>query len=157
VATYDDLAQWALALLRDTVGVTALVVAGASGVVESGALSAEDLQDAQVARRESGESGDVLAILVMDTGETGAVSGKVASCSVFVYDRGGYSNIRAAREAVIIALINQPVSLARDGYIVQTQYVARSGHIKFQQFNLDCERVDFRGAVHHDESDDLYA
>lgn len=157
MAVYDDLALWALALLKAETDVTDLVVGGAAGVVESGDLAAEDLQDAQVTRRESGETTKVLAILVMDTGETGGVSGKTASCSIYVYDRGGYGNIRPAREAVITALVNQPVSLARGAYIVQVKVAARSGHGKFEQFNLDYERVDFRGALHHDESDDLYS
>ena len=157
MAVYDDLALWALALLRAATDVTDLVIEGASGIVESGDLSGEDLQAAQLARRETDETDRVLAILVMDTGETGGVSGKTASCSIYIYDRGGYSNIRAAREAVIIGLLNQPVSLARGAYIVQIQHAARSGHGKFEEFNLDFERVDFRGLIHHDESDDLYS
>lgn len=157
MAVYDDLALWALAVLRANTDVTDLVIEGATGIVESGDLSGEDLQAAQATRRETGEVGKVLAVLVMDTGESGGVSGKTASCSIYVYDRGGYSNIRAAREAVITALLNQPVSLARGAYIVQAQCTARSGHGKFEEFNLDFERVDFRGVIHHDESDDLYS
>ena len=157
MATYDDLALWALALLRANTDVTDLVIEGATGIVESGNLSGEDLQAAQMTRREAGDTEKVLAVLVMDTGETGGVSGKTASCSIYIYDRGGYSNIRAVREAVIIALLNQPVSLARGAYIAQAQHAARSGHGKFEEFNLDFERVDFRGLIHHDESDDLYS
>jgi hypothetical protein len=157
MAVYDDLALWALALLKANEDVTGLVVAGAAGIMESGNLAAEALQDAQVTRRETGEADKVLAIVVVDTGEKGRVSSKTTSCGIYVCDRGGYGNIRAAREAVIIALLNQPVSLARSAMSVDVQYAARSGHMRNVEFNLDYERVDFSGDLHHDESDDLYS
>ena len=153
---HADLGAWALATLRANESVTALITDGAAGVVESGELSSKDLQDAQASRRESGETGKVLAVLVMDTGEAGRTD-RVAACSVFVYDRGrGYGSIRAVREAAIDALANQPVSLTRDAFIVRVRYAGRTGHQRFEQFDLDYERVDFEGPLTFSESGDSY-
>jgi L-cysteine desulfidase len=147
MTVYADLGAWALATLKLTSSVTVLVVGGAANIVESGELHANDLQDAQEARRASADQARVLAIVVMDTGETGGQK-RTASCSVFVYDRrAGYGNIRSAREAVISALVNQPVVLSRNASIVQVGYRGRTGHEQFQDFDLDFERVDFAGPL----------
>jgi hypothetical protein len=147
MTVYADLSAWALARLKATGDVTALVVGGADNIVESGELHAKDLQSAQETRRDSADQARVLAIVVMDTGETGGQK-RAASCSTFVYDRrAGYGNIRSVREAVISALVNQPVVLKRNAAIVQVEYRGRTGHEQFQDFDLDFERVDFGGPL----------
>ena len=143
MATYSDLGQWALATLKANVALLALVVDGADGVFESGKLIGRDLELAQKTRLDS-SGAEVLAIQTIDTGEHALI----ATCSVFICDRGqGYASTRTAREAVISALINQPVVLARGAHIVQVQYVGRTGHARYSDFDLYYERVDFEGAL----------
>ena len=151
---YNDLGEWALYTLKNTAAVTALVYAGADAIVESGDVSNADLEAWQAARRNAGITNKVLAVFVMDTGESDS---RIASCMVFVYDRGAsYANIRATREAVISALVGQPVALPRDAYIVSVDYSARTGHAIDQDFDLDFERVLFSANVLGREPD-LYA
>lgn len=148
---YQDLGAWALARLKATAPVTSLVVEGAVNVLEAGDLTAETLTAAQEARRASGATGQVLAVVVQDLGEKDFT----ASCAIFVYDRYGYANIRTVREAIITALVNQPALLVRDAWINQVKYAGRSGHAIDVQFDLDLERVDFSGALIAER--DIYA
>jgi hypothetical protein len=139
---YSDIAQWAIETLKVTVAVTDLVIGGIAGIVQSGNLSAADLQAAQRTRQENGES-KALAILVMDTGEQG---GQRASCTVYVYDRGsnyGYDNIRNAREAVIEALAGKPIPLTRDMTVIKLEFDNRSGHEVFNDFETHYEQINF--------------
>jgi len=149
VTVYSDLASWALAILRDTDAVCDLVVGGADGILETGQLSAQALQAAQVTRREDEEeAGKVLAVLVWDRGEGGDVRAREATCSVLAYDRGkGYANIRTVREAVIAALVGQNAVLARGAMVVKVRYDGRSGHQTLDEFDLDAERIDFTGPI----------
>lgn len=146
---YSDLASWALAILRDTAAVCDLVVGGDGGIVETGQLSAQALQAAQVTRREDGEeAGKVLAVLVWDRGEGGDVRAREATCSILVYDRGkGYANIRTVREAVLAALVGQNAVLVRGAMVVHVRYDGRSGHQTLEEFDLDAERIDFTGSL----------
>ncbi|HNT74398.1 MAG TPA: hypothetical protein PKH77_05195 [Anaerolineae bacterium] len=138
---YADLGAWALAKLRATPAVTALVMD--SLVLEAGDLTAEALTAAQETRRKAGATGKALAVVVQDTGEEAFT----ASCAVFIYDRYGYANIRNVREAVISALVNFPALLVRDACINQVKYAGRSGHAIDRLLDLDLERVDFSGAL----------
>ena len=150
MTTYSDLGEWATATLKTASAVTVLVVAGAAGIMESGDLTSQDLEAAQKTRLDANGT-KVLAVLVMDTGETNGQ----ASCSVFVYDRGqGYTHIRAAREAVIATLLDGAVVLARNAHIVQVLYRGRTGHAVFEDFSLEYERVDFIGPLVIDK--DIY-
>lgn len=150
-----DLSEWVLDTLRASAEITGLLVDGAAGVIESGDLSPEDLKQAQQRRRDLGPSGAglLLALLVMDTGERRVGEGRGVFCSVFIYDRNsGYGNIRAMRDVVIDTLVGQPVTLDRDALVVALQYASRSGHLNFDDFDLDFERVDFLGPLVAEES-----
>ncbi len=161
MATYKDLAEWALATLSADSDVTDLVIAGTSGVFESGQLSPQDLDVAEASRLELG--GDsllkVLAVLVMDTGEGGAPGAqRLARFRVFVFDRRrGYTNIRTMREAVIVSLLNKSASLVRDAYGVKLGYAGRDGHTRLEDFELDYEQIDFAGPLVHLTGGDLYS
>lgn len=159
MATYKDLAEWALATLSTNSSVVALVFDGATGVFESGQLSPRDLDTAEEARRGAGENSKVLAVLAMDTGEGGAPGvQRVARVRVFVFDRRkGYTNIRSMREAVIEALLNKSASLVREAYVVKLGYAGRSGHMELDSFELDYEQIDFVGPLVHLMGGDLYS
>jgi len=145
MAVFADLGAWALDKLRNTTAVTDLVVDGAAMILEARepVSIATLISEAQETRREAGDTQKVLAIIVQDFGEQGLE----ASCGVFVYDRYGYVNIREVREAVILALVNCPVMLARDAQIIAVHYGGRTGHIVSTQFDVDFERVDFDGPL----------
>jgi len=143
MTVYADLGAWALAKLKATATVTALVVNGAALVLEAGDVTAAALDAAQETRRENGQTTRVLSVVVQDFGERNLV----ASCAVFVYDRYGYANIRVVREAIITALVNCPVILARDALVNQVRYAGRSGHAIDAQFDLDLERIAFSGEI----------
>ena len=156
VTEYTDLAAFVLAKLRATAAVTALVVDGAAGILDAGELTGAILNAAEKTRQES-KSAQVLALVVVDTGETGPKGNKTTTASVFVYDRQrGYSNIRLAREAVITALVNQPVVLVRAAYINQVLSASRTGFVQYEDFDLDYEGVSLAGALTYGESADLY-
>lgn len=157
MAIYNDLAQWALAALQADANVTALVVNGAVGVVESGEIDPKVLEDAQRTRRSEGWTTRVLTVFVMDTGERGSPGNRTTSCSVYVCDRAGYGRIRLVREAVLTALLDLPISLVRDAHIVKVHYAKRSGHQKFDEYNLDFERIDFEGPLGFYDSGDTYS
>ena len=151
MATYKDLGEWALATLKATAAVTDLVYAGASAVLESGDVSNTDLEGWQKARRDAGQTSKVLAVFIMDTGETQA---RTSSCYVFIYDRGStYANIRTVREAVIETLKGEPVSLVRSSFVVSVDYQSRTGHAIDRDFDLDFERIVFSGPVLATEPD----
>lgn len=154
---YTDLGAFLLARLRASDAVKALVVGGAARILDAGELTGEILARAEEDRRQS-KSAQVLALVVLDTGESGQEGVKIATASVFAYDRQrGYVNIRAAREAVIGVVVNHPVSLVRGGFIVQTTYAGRSGLVQFEDFDLDYERADFSGLLTYADSGDIYA
>ncbi len=157
MAIYNDLAHWALATLQADVNVVALVVNGATGVVESGEIDPKALEDAQRTRRSEGWATKVLTVFVMDTGERGSSGNRMTSCSIYVCDRAGYSRIRLVREAVLTALLDVPISLVRDAHIVKAHYAGRSGHQKFSEYNLDFERIDFEGPLGFYDSGDTYS
>lgn len=145
---YPDLASWALAILRDSDAVCALVVAGDAGIFETGQLNAQTLQAAQVTRREDAEAAEkVLAIQVWDRGEGGDRE-RTANIGVIIYDRGkGYANIRGVREAVVQALVGQNVLLVRGAMVVHIRYDGRTGHWMLEEFDLSAERADFSGVL----------
>lgn len=147
---YADLGAWVLATLRADESVTALVVdkfilldSVARGIIEAGDVTAEHLNAAQDERRKNAEAERVLAIVVQDLGEEDFT----AQCAVFVYDRYGYTNIRAAREAIIDALVNKPAQLARGALVSEVKFAGRTGHAIDVQFDLDIERITFSGAL----------
>ena len=142
MTTYADLGLWALATLRATPLVVACVE-NANAILEAGDVTSERINAAQEARRENKRTHQVLAIVVQDLGEEDFV----AQCAVFVYDRYGYSNIRAARVAIIDALVNQPARLAREALVNAVQFTSRSGHAIDVQFDLDIERIIFSGPL----------
>lgn len=162
---YADLAAWAVATLQATSAVTTLVVDGASGIVESGELEPQQVQAAQTKRRNipppapgaPAVQSPVLAIVAQDLGEEERGGKRWTTVAVMLYDRGqGYSNIRAAREAVLAALINQPVRLPRWAGVVQVQYLERSGHMRFAESDLDFEQIIMGGPLVYAGSPDLY-
>lgn len=145
---YADLAEWAIEVLKADLTVTDLVVAGADGILETGQLNPKALEAAQRARRENAESSKLLDLLVWDRGEESWRDGRAAFFSVLVHDRGsGYANIRAMRFVVVQALLDKPVVLERDAFVTRVSWVGRSGHQRFEQFDLDYERLDFVGPL----------
>lgn len=155
---YKDLGEWMLAKLKASAAVTDLIVNGAAGVVEAGELNkGTEISDAQDARKRSLAEKALFAV-VQDGGEGGATGDRTSSASVYIYDRDrGYHNIRAVREAIINAIVKQPVILTRGGYINQVHYVGRSGHQQTTDFDLELEQVNFAGFLSYDESGDSYA
>lgn len=148
MTTYADLGEWALATLKATTAVTDLVQAGVDGVLESGDVSNLKLEEWQKARRDVATTDKVLAVFVQDTGEIPRAGQRESTFSVWVYDRGlAYSNIRTVREAVLTALLGQPVSLVRSALIVAVDFRGRTGHAIDSDFDLDLERVDLFGPV----------
>lgn len=147
---YPDLGAWALARLQNASAITDLVMPGM--ILEAGALRAPDINAAQDARLRSNETARVLAVVVVDTGEENLT----ATCSVIIYDRYGYTNIRAVREAVIAALVNCPAALPRDAHVSQVRYAGRSGHgfALDPKVDMDYERVDFAGQIYTEQ--DIY-
>ena len=150
MTVYADLGLWALATLRANTTVIARVMDQfvfrdvlVRGILEAGDITAEHLSAAQDERRRTGAVDKALAIVVQDLGEEGFT----AQCAVFVYDRYGYANIRAAREAVIAALINLPARLARGALISEVRFAGRTGHAIDVQFDLDIERITFSGPL----------
>lgn len=152
---YNDLATWALAVLKNSDDVCDLVVGGEDGILETGQLSAQALQAAQTTRREDEDNaGQVLAVVVWEKGEGERERTRTAYVSVLIYDRGkGYSNIRVMREAVITALVGQCVLLVRGAMVNHIRHIGRSGHWILEEFDVDAERLDFGGLLiaEHDE------
>ena len=151
-----DLAEWALAELKGNSTVTDLVVSGASGIIESGELVMRWLEEQERTRvaNDATLGSRILAVEVMDTGEYSFEGTRYARCSVFIVDRGkGYSNIRAAREAILTALLLKPVPLARDAFVKKLGHLGRSGHSIHESFDVDFERVDFQGSIFAMEPD----
>jgi hypothetical protein len=146
-----DLGKWVWTTLKATTAITDLLVAGADAVLESGELSAKALAAWNKERLETPAlQGRALAVLVVDTGEQKKDNEFTATCSIFIYDRGSaspYSSIRAMREAVLTALLDQNVLLPRGAVIVSTKYSGRTGHDVFVEFDLDFERVDLNGPI----------
>lgn len=148
MATYADLAEWAIEVLKADTTVTDRVVAGADGILETGQLNPKALEAAQRARRESGEATKLLDLLAWDRGEESWRDGRAAFLSVFIHDRGsGFTNIRAMRFLVVQAVLDKPVALERDAFINRLSWVGRSGHQWFREFDLDYERLDFVGPL----------
>ena len=157
VTEYTDLAAFVLAKLQATSAVTDLVVNGAVGILDAGELTGAILNAAEKTRQAS-KAAQVLTMVVVDAGETGAEGRKTATASVFIYDRQrGYSNIRLVREAVITALVNQGMALVRSAYIRQVFYASRTGFVQFEDFDLDYEGVALSGLLTYSESADIYA
>jgi hypothetical protein len=158
-APYPDLAAWLLEHLRATSTVTDLVQGGADGILESGELDGDALEALQRARLESGDFSRVLSVVVTDEGEGQGGQRSVArqqEAAVFIYDRGGgYGKIRLVREAILTAVINQPVQLVRGALIVGVKVGERTGHLRFNEFDLDYEAVSFSGPITVHE--DVYA
>lgn len=152
-----DLAQWAHTILKTSTAATDLLVDGADAVLESGELTAKLLDEWTKQRLDdAGLAGRALAIVVVDTGEHKRKDERIATCSVFIYDRGSaspYAPIRALREEVLAALLDQPVTLVRDAYIVSVKHGDRTGHEIEPDFDLDFERVDLFGPVFTSEPD----
>ncbi len=155
---YSDLAAWAQATLEAAPEVTGAIVDGSAGIFGSGDLTPEFLSAAQQTRMAgSGSGSGVLAVLVMDRGETKGGNGRVARCSVFIYDRSnGYGEIRDVRDAVIDALVGKPVLLSRGAAIVTVRYDERGGHEKFADFDLDFEEVKFEGDLVYSKDQEFY-
>lgn len=149
MAVYADLALWAMDILKADSSITDAVMDGAAAIVESGALNAKPLEERQRARREAGTPGKVLEIMLWDRGEREWREYDRASFfSVLVYDRGsGYTNIRTLRYLIVQALVGEPAALERDAFVTRVSWLGRSGHQRFEQFNLDYERLDFIGPL----------
>lgn len=158
MAEYIDMGAWALETLRANAAVLALVVGGAARIVDAGQVTGVLLDAAEKERRDAGQNDRVLALCVVDTGETGPVGSKVATLDVYIYDRQrGYANTRNTREAVIAALVNKSMALVRGAAVVQVVYSGRTGFVQFEDFDLDYERVSFSGPVAYAASGDVYS
>ena len=83
---YSDLGAFILAQLRASAAVTALVVGGAARILDAGELTGALLAAAEK-ERQSSKAAQVLALVVVDTGEAGPEGNKTATASVFIYDR----------------------------------------------------------------------
>lgn len=149
VTRYLDLGAWALEMLKASTAVCDLVVGGADGVMEAGYVSGTVISEAEQTRRDMIErhaqnaDSRVLAVVVQDFGEVKRGGGRASSCGVFIYDRYGYERIRAAREAVISAIVNRAANFVRDADCVQVRYWDRIGHAIDATFDVDFERVRF--------------
>jgi len=151
-----DLAEFALGVLKADEAVTALVVDGATGIMETGDIGSRTLEQAQTARREGGNPPKVLGITVMDAGER-ATSEQftVQRVGIWIFDRErGYANIRRATKAIYGALEGKstPLSSPITGRTaaVMLQFDVRTGHLIQRSLEVDLEYIEFLANIQKD-------
>ena len=148
-----DTTEFVLATLKATSAVTDLVMAGASGIFETGELDADQLAGVEEDRREAGDPAKILAILVRDAGEKAENEMQhTQRVEVYLYDRErGYANIRLARKQVRLALKDQSTALddplTGRGVMEALFFEERSGHLTDRWSNLDYEQIIFEALV----------
>lgn len=151
-----DCAALALATLQATAAVTDLIMAGASGIFESGDLFMEDLAAVEESRRDDNTPTLLLAIVVQDSGmEARNERESTQRVTVWLYDRQrGYANIRTVRKQVYSALqdLSSPLTDPATGYtaLVNLMIASRTGHRHDHRMALDFESMRFEGLVHQD-------
>lgn len=148
-----DIAEYALEVLKLTPAVTALVIDGATGILETGDSSPKTIADAQATRRDTENPAKVLAITVQDAGEK-ALDAQTTEqwVSVWIFDRErGYSNIRQATKAVYAALHGKSTPLTSpftDRTVVVTLALeGRTGHRIERSLEVDFELMTFKAIV----------
>lgn len=148
-----DVAEYALALLKQSPAVTALVVDGATGILETGDSSPKTIADAEATRLRTGNPAKVLAITVQDAGEK-AIDAQTTEqyVAIWIFDRErGYSNIRKATKAVYAALHGKSTPLTSpftDRTVAVTlELEARTGHRIERSLEVDFELMTFKAIV----------
>lgn len=130
----------------DAESIRDLIVNGATGIVESGDLTASLLSSAEATRRTT-PTAQALALAVQDAGEDPVPrhKGQFQQFIVLrIYDRGrGYSNIRAVRKAIKDTLGNMPRAITGEGVFIP-RYRGRSGHRWDPAFNISFEAITLR-------------
>lgn len=151
-----DVAEYVLQTLRVTSAVTDLVMGGADGIFESGDLDMKHLAQIEADRRDAGNPGRVLAIIVQDAGEEALDKRRHKQrVAVWLYDRQrGYTNIRTVRRQVYLALQGRSSGLD-DPYMgrsamIQLLFQNRTGHRHEHRAAVDFETVTFTSEVHLD-------
>jgi len=154
--TPTDLAEFALGVLKADETLTALVVDGAAGIVETGDIASRTLDQAQITRRETGNPAKVLGITVMDAGER-AISDQftVQRVGIWIFDRErGYANIRQATKAVYGALEGKSTALSSPitgrTAAVMLQFDVRTGHLIQRSLEVDLEYIEFKANIQKD-------
>jgi len=148
-----DVAEYALALLKQSPAVTALVVDGATGILETGDSSPKTIADAEATRLRTGNPAKVLAITVQDAGEKALDTQTTEQwVGIWLLDRErGYSNIRPLTKAIYAALQGQSTALTSplDGrtVVVELEFEARTGHRHERSLEVDFEYMTFRTIV----------
>lgn len=148
-----DIAEYALTTLRATSAVTDLVIAGASGIFESGDCDADTLATAEVTRRDDGNPARILGVVVQDAGEKALDARRSEQrVAVWLFDRQrGYANIRLAREQVYLALQSKSTALtsphAGRTAAITIELEARTGHRHEHALAVDFELVTFMAMV----------
>lgn len=149
-----DVAEYALDYLKARAAVTDLVIDGADGIFESGELTMAKLAENETRRRTDGTPMKLLAIVVQDAGETASDEIRHNQrLAVWLYDRErGYTNIRAVRKQVYLALQGRSSALD-DPYtgrslMIKLLFQRRTGHMHEARMAVDFESVSFASEVH---------
>lgn len=149
-----DVAQFTLAYLKATSAVTDLVIDGAAGIFESGDLTMQQLAENETTRRDAETPTKLLAIVVQDAGENAADEMRHNQrVAVWLYDRErGYTNIRAVRKQVYLALQGRSSALD-DPYtgrstMIYLLFQRRTGHMHEPRMAVDFESLSFSSEVH---------
>ena len=151
-----DVAEYALAALKATSAVTDLVIGGADGIFESGDCTANSLATAEITRRDGGNPAKILGMVVQDAGEKALDAQRTEQrVAVWFYDRQrGYTNIRAAREQVYLALQSKSTALTSPlddrTAVITIEMESRTGHRHEHSFEVDFELMTFVATVHLD-------
>lgn len=151
-----DVAEYVLTSLKNTSAVTDLVMGGANNIYESGDLWLETLQDVEKDRREGGNPGKVLAVVVQDAGARIKDEARhVQNVDIYIYDRErGYTNIRALRKQIYLALQGRATALTGpyQDHTTMTplQFQTRTGHRVERRMAVEYEGMRFQCEVHMD-------
>ena len=139
------------------VAVRDLLAFGDDSVYESGDLSATSLNEAEADRREAGETGKALFLVIQDAGESRDRNTDVYTQTIVarIVDRlSGYHNIREVRKA-LLKYLREPYFAALDGGYAATEleFIGRSGHQYDRAAGVEFEAITFKVHVDYPEED----
>jgi len=140
----------------DAATLRAMIVSGATNVLESGDLTPEILVSAVDTRRAAVETDKALALAIQDAGEdpTRVRNVHVAHVVVRVYDRGrGYRNLRTVRIELIRILrgFASNVASGSGAGALSISFGSRTGHRWDRMYNVEYEAITFEVRMMYQE------